>query len=62
MVLGAALSVLSKMPHKCRDENGFVDGAAIVGLIKTTAARWFPASEPVMSEGEMVSLIDKWLQ
>ena len=62
IVLGAALSLLSKMPADCRDENGFADGAAIVALINKTAARWFPSSAPAMSESEMISLIDKWLE
>ena len=60
--VGAALSLLSKMPAECRDENGFADGAAIVALINKTAARWFPTSAPAMSEQEMIDLIDKWLE
>ena len=62
IVVGAALSLLSKMPAECRDENGFADGAAIVALINKTAARWFPTSAPAMSEQEMSDLIDKWLE
>lgn len=61
-VLGAALSLLAKMPNKCRDDHGFVDGAAIVKLIEQTAARWFPHGEPNMSASEMARLIDKWLE
>lgn len=62
IVLGAALSLLAKMPEKCRDANGFVDGAAIVELIQATAARWFTQSAPQMDAAEMARFIDKWLE
>ena len=62
IILGAALSLLAKMPEKCRDANGFVDGDAIVGLIEQTAARWFPQSAPTLTRADMVTLIDKWLE
>jgi hypothetical protein len=62
IVLGAALSLLSRMPHRCRDEHGFVDGGALVQLILETAARWFPATGPTMTRHEMARLIDRWLE
>ncbi|MEM7465317.1 MAG: hypothetical protein AAF387_00360 [Pseudomonadota bacterium] len=62
IVLGAALSLLAKMPEKCRDVNGFVDGQAIVALIEQTAARWFADRQPAMTNKEMAEFIDKWLE
>ena len=62
IVLGAALSLLAKMPESCLDAHGFVDGAAIVDLMNQTAARWFPHIEPTMTRTEMAALIDKWLE
>ncbi len=62
IVLGAALSLLSKMPDKCRDTNGFADGAKIAELIQQTAVKWFPASSPLLNKNEMAELIDKWLE
>jgi hypothetical protein len=46
IVLGAALSLVSKMPDRCRDRNGFIDGTIVATLILDTAARWFPLSPP----------------
>ena len=62
IVLGAALSLVAKMPDKCRDEHGFVDGQTIVGLMQQASARWFPQGEPSMDAEEMARLIDKWLE
>lgn len=62
IVLGAALSLVSRMPRQCRDEHGFVDGAAITELIFETAARWFPNSTPSMTRAQITELIDKWLE
>lgn len=62
IVLGAALSLLAKVPEKCRDSNGFVDGAVITALIEQTAVKWFPAGSSALSASEMAGLIDKWLE
>ena len=62
IVLGAALSLVSKMPERCRDENGFIDGTIVADLILGTAARWFPLSPPSMSPEQMARLIDRWLE
>lgn len=62
IVLGAALSLVAKMPDKCRDEHGFVDGQTIVSLMQQASARWFPQGEPSMDAEEMARLIDKWLE
>ena len=62
VVLGAALNLVAKMPDKCRDTHGFVDGRAIVSLIQQTAARWFADDAPGMSSEEMAELIDKYLE
>ena len=62
IVLGAALSLVAKMPDKCRDEHGFADGNIIVDLMLKSAARWFPQGEPSMSAEEMARLIDKSLE
>lgn len=62
IVLGAALSLLSKMPDKCRDANGFADGGKIAELIEQTAVKWFPTSPPILNKSKMAALIDKWLE
>ena len=62
IVLGAALSLLSKMPDRCRDANGFTDGTIITELMLQTAARWFPDSGPRMSRLDIARLIDQWLE
>jgi hypothetical protein len=62
IVLGAALSLVSRQPHRCRDEHGFVDGAIVSKLILETAVRWFPSTAPSMTQVQMAELIDKWLE
>ena len=60
-VLGAALALVASMPDRCRDEHGFVAGERIAKLIMQSAVRWFPLQAPTMTETEMATLIDKWL-
>ena len=60
-VLGAALALVASMPDRCRDEHGFVAGERIAKLIMQSAVRWFPVQAPTMTETEMATLIDKWL-
>lgn len=62
LVLGAALAVVAKMPERCRDEHGFIDGKLVTQLILRTAVRWFPTRAPAMSADDMARLIDKWLE
>lgn len=62
IVLGAALSIVTKMPERCRDKDGFFDGALITNLIFQTAVRWFPMSAPTMSREQVAALIDKHLE
>ncbi len=62
IVLGAALSLVSKMPERCRDDNGLFDGATVANLILDTVVRWFPLSPPSMSSKQMAELIDRWLE
>ena len=61
-VLGAALNVLAKCPDQCYDQHGLVSGEKITRLIAAQSMRWFDAKEPPMRTGEMVDLIDKWLE
>ncbi len=62
IVLGAALSIVSKMPERCRDEHGVVDGGVVSKLIVEKAARWFGSVPPSMTQEQMASLIDQWLE
>ena len=62
VVLGAALSLVSKMPDRCRDEHGFIDGKATAALIQQFATRWFPTQAPMMSEADMAALLERWLE
>ncbi len=62
IVLGAALSLVSKMPDRCKDEHGFIDGTLVSELILETSARWFASTAPTMTSAQMTELIDKWLE
>ncbi len=62
IILGAALSLVSKMPDRCKDEHGFIDGKIISNLILETNARWFASTAPTMTSVQMAELIDKWLE
>jgi len=62
IVLGAALSLVARIPDRCRDEHGFVDGRVVSKLILDTAVRWFPLTAPSMTQAQMADLIDKWLE
>ena len=61
-VLGAALSVVTKMRAECVDENGFFDGLRIARIIEQKAARWYGDARPGLSQSRMAALIDKWLE
>ena len=62
IVLGAALSLVSKMPDRCKDEHGVIDGTLVSKLILETSARWFALTVPTMTSAEMAELIDRWLE
>ena len=62
IVLGAALSLVAKVPERCRDAHGFISGSVVSELIIDTAARWFPSGPPTITSTQMAELIDKWLQ
>lgn len=62
IVLGAALSLVAKMPQECHDEHGSVDATVVSKLIMDKAARWFPTATPSMSQGQIAELIGRWLE
>jgi hypothetical protein len=60
-LLGAAFNILSKWPERCRDDNGLIAAKPIVDLIESQPALWFDASRAPMPRGEMLELLNRWL-
>lgn len=61
-VVGAAFSILSKWPDRCRDERGLVDAERIVALIESQPVLWFDAPQAPLAHTEMVDLLNRWLE
>ncbi len=60
-VLGAALSLVSKTPALCIDEDGYFNSAKIAELVFRQAVFWFPLAPPQLTQAEAAELIGKWL-
>jgi hypothetical protein len=61
-VVGAAFSILSKWPERCRDERGMVDAERIVSLIESQPVLWFNAPQSPLAHSEMIGLLNRWLE
>lgn len=61
VILGAALSLVTKFPEQCRDEHGFFDGLKIADLLRQKALLWFPLGPPQLSREEIATLLEKYL-
>jgi hypothetical protein len=60
-VLGAALALLARTPQACRDDNGFIDPGLMARSIVEQSVRWFESSRPPLPEGEIATLIARWV-
>ncbi|MSR15306.1 MAG: hypothetical protein EXR86_12220 [Gammaproteobacteria bacterium] len=60
-ILGAALSLITKVPEQCVDADGYFDCARIAHLIFAQAIYWFPLAPPGLSEAEAAALLRQWV-
>lgn len=61
LLLGAALTMVTRFPGQCRDSNGFFDGQLIADEILSKAALWFPLEPPSMGREEIATLLEQYL-
>ena len=61
LLLGAALTLVTRFPDECRDEHGFFDGGHIADLIIEKAALWFPLEPPRATRDEIAAMLERWL-
>lgn len=61
LLLGAALTLVTRFPQQCRDEHGFFDGMRIADLILAKAALWFPLEPPALGRDRIAALLEQYL-
>lgn len=61
LLLGAALTLVTRFPEECRDAQGFFDGGRIADRILEKAALWFPLEPPRATRDEIAAMLERWL-
>lgn len=62
MVLGAAISLIINAPNQCTDESSSVSIEKIINLIVENQAVWFDQEKLLLSELEMLTLINDYIE
>lgn len=61
-VLGAALAIISRDPHACRDSRGVLSAARLAARIEETAEHLFGSDTPPLSAPEIIALVQQHLR